>query len=74
LCARELTTIVLVPHWYNSCFLDSDVDDRMATSVFDQFAPFGDPILLSFGLTVVSFLAKTLETESADQILALMTN
>jgi hypothetical protein len=72
--ASKLSAIVLVPHWYNSCFLDSDVDDRMATFVFDQFVAFGAPILLSFGLTVVSFLAKALETEGADQILAVMTN
>jgi hypothetical protein len=72
--AFQLNAIVLVPHWYNSCFLDSDVDNRMATFLFDQFVAFGAPVLLSFGMTVVSFLAETLETQGTDQILTLMTN
>jgi hypothetical protein len=74
LCGCELNAIVLVPHWYNSCLLDSDVDERMVTFVFDQFVAFGAPVLLSFGLAVVSLLAEMLEEEGEDQVLPRVTN
>jgi len=69
-----MTSIILTPQWFNSCFLGSDVDMETSTFVFDLFLAFGVPILLSFGMATVSFLAEDLQNGGFEEFMTMATN
>jgi hypothetical protein len=68
-----MNSIIIIPHWFNSCFLGTTIDEQMAVFVFDQFLAFGVPALLSFGMMTVSFINEVLENGPIDQFLSVAT-
>jgi hypothetical protein len=69
-----MNSIVIVPHWFNSCFMGTAIEARMATFLFDQFLAFGVPVLLSFGMATVSFMSEVLEKGEFEDFLTVATS
>ena len=69
----QITPLLYTPVWFNSCFITAELDERMTLFIFDQFLAFGEPVLLSFGLTVISLHKQLLLSSDYSSFLSALT-
>jgi hypothetical protein len=60
---HDISSIILLAQWFNSCFVNGDFELEMNTFIYDQFLAYGSPPLLSFGLTILSLSSHILEKD-----------
>lgn len=71
---HKMTPILYSPIWFITCFVGSDLDFEMISFIFDEFLAFGEVILVSFGMTLISLNKEVAETRPFEEFLTLLIN
>ena len=71
---QKISPILYTPVWFITCYIGSDLDFKMISFIFDQYLAFGEVILVSFGMTVISINKIIAETQPFDEFLSCLIN
>ncbi|KAK8841236.1 hypothetical protein M9Y10_027437 [Tritrichomonas musculus] len=71
---KNVSAILYTPTWFITCFIGSDLDFELTSFIFDEFLAFGETILVSFGLTIMSLNSEIVEYDSYEKFLSILTN
>ena len=71
--AKNFTSILFIPQWFNTCFISAEFEPELNTFIFDQFLAYGIPPLLSFGMAMIALVQRQL-AEDDTGLLGWLTN
>ena len=71
---QKMSPILYSPIWLITCFVGSDLDFEMISFIFDEFLAFGEVILISFGMTLISLNKEIAENHTFEEFFTILIN